>query len=241
MAVRMLVRIKAANDLSAHATHTVSRDGQRACWRRGVGMLVFVSLTSALMLGCESQNHRASGVSTGASASLSSGDSFRRALSRRVVVKAQHRQLENFALLRTRPEGLPDWVRQRMRNPVFGMNWSLAQRLPLPTYGAFWLVPANGYLCLVEQRYQDTVYQTCRTTKEVVAHGLFLAFLGAGTERLVYGAHRFVVGIVPDRTREVLIEAERSHVRVPAIGNTFVRRDNFSDSPNRLILTMAGS
>jgi hypothetical protein len=121
------------------------------------------------------------------------------------------------------------------------MNWSLAQRLPFPTYGRFWFVPANGYLCLVEQRRRNTVYQTCRTTKEVLAHGLFLAFLGSGAERQVYGAHRFVVGVVPDRTRKVLVDAEGSKVTVPAVGNIFVQRDNLSDPPNRLILTMAGS
>lgn len=126
-----------------------------------------------------------------------------------------------------------------MRKPVFGMNWSLAQRLPFPVYGRFWLVPANGYLCLVEQRL-DTVYQTCRTTKEVMRQGLFLAFLGAGSEKRVYGARRFVVGVVPDGTHRVLIDTEGSEAVVPVVGNVFVGRDHMSDPPNRLILDGAG-
>lgn len=123
---------------------------------------------------------------------------------------------------------------------MFGMNWSLAERLPFPVYGRFWLVPANGFLCLLELR-KGTVNQTCARTKDVLTHGLTLAFLGTQRERVVYGAHRFVIGVVPDRTRKVTIDTGETKVTVRAISNVFVQRDDLSNPPTRLILAVAGS
>jgi hypothetical protein len=128
-----------------------------------------------------------------------------------------------------------------MKQPAFGMNWNLAQRLPFPPYGSFWLVPGNRFLCLLEQRGRDTVNQACAKTERVLAHGLFLAFLGAGAEKLVYGARRFVIGVVPDRTHKVFIMTDDSKVAVSITENAFVRRDGLTAPPDRLVLAEMGT
>jgi hypothetical protein len=127
-----------------------------------------------------------------------------------------------------------------MRKPAFGMNWSLAQKLPIPADGRFWLVPANGFLCLAIEKGPNSGNQVCSETKEVLAHGLFLAFLAAHPKELVYGARRFIVGVVPDHARKVVIDTKGSKVTAPVSGGVFVRRDSSSASPNRLILVGAG-
>jgi hypothetical protein len=131
-------------------------------------------------------------------------------------------------------------MRRMLRKPEYGMNWNLAQKLPIPTDGRFWLVPANGFLCLVVQKGPNTGNQVCSETKEVLGHGLFVTFLAAHPKELVYGARRFILGVVPDYARKVGIDTDGSKVMAPVDEGVFVRRDSASASPSRLILAGAG-
>jgi hypothetical protein len=225
----------AVRNKAAHLRGSTMNDRPlRAC--RYAGMLVASVLAGVLAVGCGVQDHHASGASQASSHSSSPRPEW----SIPVVSKTQRPQWVNFSVLRGAPEGLPGSMRQRMRHPTFGMSWRLAQRLPFPNYGSFWLVPANGFLCLLGQR-PGVVNQVCGRTRQVLVHGLFIAFLGAGAEKLVYGTRRFIIGVVPDRIREVLIVTDGSRVGASVIDNAFVQRNNLSDPPSRLILTKAGS
>jgi hypothetical protein len=153
------------------------------------------------------------------------------------VQHVQPLQAGHFTLLQTKPEGLPPRIERALRKPEFGMNWRLAQRLSIPARGQFWLVPANGLLCLLAQREFGSVSQGCAETKEVIAHGIFLAFLSSHPKRLVYGGHRFIVGVIPDGFHEVTVDTLGSKVKVPVVRGVFVRRDDARASPDRLILT----
>ena|SRR5437868_4326550 len=60
-------------------------------------------------------------------------------------------QRERFALLRTRPEGLPARLRNLVRTRDASFNPALAQRIPVLLPGGYWLVPDAGQLCVVSE------------------------------------------------------------------------------------------
>src|SRR4051812_38045855 len=89
----------------------------------------------------------------GASSSTPEGDAAapRSVAPPPVLRRVSARDADAFALLRTRPEGLPAAVRQALRTPIVGENWALAQRIDTAAPGRYWLVPGIGHLCIVSQ------------------------------------------------------------------------------------------
>src|SRR5690349_18928868 len=69
-----------------------------------------------------------------------------------VISRTQIRQAKAFSILRSPPEGLPKHITRLLRQPIFGINWMLAQRIPTPGRGTYWAIPGNGYLCIVSQQ-----------------------------------------------------------------------------------------
>lgn len=152
-----------------------------------------------------------------------------------VIRHPQGSQRANFALFRTRPEGLPRSVRQVLRQPRYGLNWALAQKLPVNTLAEIWAVPGNGFICLISQQKEQVVGATCSTTKEVLSYGLATTFLNEASTGVIR-TMRVIVGMAPDRTREVIAHTRQSTVRIPVVGGVFMRRDEGAEPPGQLTL-----
>jgi hypothetical protein len=152
----------------------------------------------------------------------------------RVVAQVEHRQLANFALLRTPPEGLPAAIQRVLRAPVFGSNWKLAQRIPVTLSGVYWLVPGNGYLCVISQGSMGNpgIGTTCAQTSQALRHGVAAITVA----RAVPGSHvppgRLIVGVAPDGARQVVVHTQGSVETVPVIDEVFVLRDSMVAPPD---------
>jgi hypothetical protein len=86
----------------------------------------------------------------------------------------ERRQLSDFSLLRTTPEGLPARMRHALRAPAFGSNWNMAQRVPVKLTGTYWIVPGRGHLCIVSWRSMGNpaIGTTCATTLHAIENGI---------------------------------------------------------------------
>lgn len=154
-----------------------------------------------------------------------------------VLPRLEHRQLANFALFRTRPEGLPADVRRTLWRPVVGMNWELAQRMPIQAPGAYWLVPGTGYLCIVNQTPGTLAVGTvCAKTTQALDHGVATVAIPRRTTITPTGTSRLIVGVAPDRAREIYVHTRREVVSVPVVDGLFVRRDAVTAPPDFLSL-----
>jgi hypothetical protein len=153
-----------------------------------------------------------------------------------VIARADPRQRASFALLRTEPEGLPGRVRRILRAPIMGMSWRLAQRLPVSLSGAYWLVPGNGYLCVVDQGSlgNPAVGTTCARTAHALAHGIASITVAMPNDAAHVVQSRLIVGVAPDGAHEVQVHTHGVVATAPVVGTTFVLRDALIGPPDRL-------
>ena len=149
------------------------------------------------------------------------------------------RQRRNFEILNTKPEPLLASVKDTLRYPTHGANWSLAQRLDTAGGASIWVVPANEALCLVGEQARGAVSVTCTPTTEALKHGLVTTSLDDGTPG-ASPARRVIVGVAPDGVTKVRIETPgfRS-ATVPVTRNTFLLRDSVGKPPEALKLLRA--
>lgn len=143
--------------------------------------------------------------------------------------------MANFALLRTQPEGLPARVQRVLRAPTFGLNWKLAQRIPVALPGAYWLVPGNGYLCVVA-RESLGVGTTCAPSSEALQHGIASITITPFRPTRGVRPSRLIVGAAPDGTREVLVHTHGAVETAPVVNEVFVSRDSVDAPPDFLAL-----
>jgi hypothetical protein len=154
-----------------------------------------------------------------------------------VALRPEPQQLANFALLRTRPEGLPASVRAILRKPTLGMRWALAQRMPVDVPGDYWLVPGAGHLCIVNQTPASPgVGAVCATTAQVVSQGMATVAIPRRADLTPTGASRLIVGVAPDRARRVYVHTGRAVAAAPVLDGLFVRRDAATVPPDSLSL-----
>jgi hypothetical protein len=152
----------------------------------------------------------------------------------RVVAKVEPQQLANFALLRTPPEGLPTAVRRVLGNPVFGSNWNLAQHIPATASGAYWLLPGNGYICVVSDGSMgsNTIGTVCARASQARQRGI----AAIAVARAVPGSHvkagRLIVGLAPDDTHQVVVHTRGSTETVPVHDEVFVLHDSTAAPPD---------
>jgi hypothetical protein len=144
-----------------------------------------------------------------------------------VLERLSRIQRHNFALLRTRAEGLPARVRGRITPTDAAMNPALAQRIPVTVPGSHWLVPGIGSLCVVsEVPWLPGPVAVCASTQGVIKHGsgtiTFMPARFAPTEMPT----RLLVGIAPDDARTALVHTNRSVAAVPVVDGAFVLRDS---------------
>jgi hypothetical protein len=152
-----------------------------------------------------------------------------------IISHLQDMQRKEFAIFRTMPEGLPPFVTHILRQPIYGLNWSLSQRIPLKKLAAIWAVPGNGFICLVSSQTQERqlVGVTCNATKQIVKRSLFTAFLAPSSQHPA-SAHRLIVGIAPDLASKVLAQTGINTVSIPVSHNVFVRSDEAARPPDQI-------
>lgn len=153
----------------------------------------------------------------------------------RVISHPQPRQLAAFALLHTRPEGLPIATQRILRRPIFGINFKLAQRIPFKSAGTYWLIPGNGHLCVVSQgvMHGPGVGTTCATTSRAIAHSI-----GDIAITLPGRAHRYrlIVGVAPDGAHEALVHTGDAIAGAPIHDEVYVLRDSTLAPPDVISL-----
>ena len=165
-----------------------------------------------------------SGASTGVDAGTSRTTGMPPAV--RMIQQASRLQRKRFALLRTRPEGLPAHLRDLVHTREASFNPVLAQRVPVLLPGSYWLVPEHRQLCVVSEVPGTPGAATvCGSTHQAIAEGI-VTISFAPAERASAGAPtRLVVGVVPDGTREARVHTHGSIAAVPVVRGVFVLRD----------------
>jgi hypothetical protein len=153
-----------------------------------------------------------------------------------VIRRVQARQSANFSVLRTLPEGLPASTARILRQPAFGMNWALAQRLPEGADADFWAVPGNGFLCVLAQGDGVTLTASCTTTEDAIEHGVAAVLLRTSPRSRRARGRRLIVGMAPDQAREVSVHTRGNVTPVTAMKNVFTLHDSATDPPDRLVL-----
>jgi hypothetical protein len=123
-----------------------------------------------------------------------------------VARKVEPQQYRHFSLLRTPAEPLSLKLQRRMRQPTYGVNWDLAQRVALHRGGVLWLLPGNRFLCLLVKTAH--LNQICTPTEVAVVRGVSLIEIAAHPRR-AKGVSRVVVGVAPDHAAEVRIRTVR--------------------------------
>lgn len=144
-------------------------------------------------------------------------------------------QRNHFALLRGIPERLPPSVRRVLRKPTYGMNWALAQRLPLSLEGSFWLIPGRHVLCLLHAETIHEASSACAPNKTALSHGIVAVSLREASA--VAPAERLIVGVVPDGTIEAVVHTGGTTSRVPVAHHLFVLRDSIEEPPDVVSLS----
>lgn len=138
-------------------------------------------------------------------------------------------QRDHFALLRGVPEPLPPSVRRILRKPTYGMNWDLAQRVPVGLQGSFWLIPGRGVLCLLHAETIHEASSACAPTKTALAHGIVGASLRERHSEVP--AERLIVGVVPDGATEAVVHTGKVASKVAIAHHLFVLRDSMEEPP----------
>jgi hypothetical protein len=220
-----------------------SRRTLRAAGRRfGVGLLLF-SLLGILGLWWSSRNSASERTVQQARAPSSEAHSPRKpSRSRSPLFVIRHlgdRQRANFAVFRTSPEPLPWSMRRAMRRPIYGINWDLAQRLPISVPAHAWAVPGDGYICILSlqvHRGRGAVGATCASTEAALDHGLATTLLSDRGTGAFQRSYRVIVGIAPDRARGVIAVGSGSTVSIAVGDGVFIQRDTVPYPPDRLRL-----
>jgi len=205
------------------------RPSQRHAGLAAAIFLILLSLTVVLLMAGSdgaSDQHRRNKSASG-----------NRAVDLPVITRLQDSEREAFRIFRSSPERLPFFIRHILRRPIYGLNWSLSQRLPANDLAAIWAVPGNQYICLVssQKRERKLVGVTCDTVAKIARHGLFTAFLTPLRLR-PSETDRLIVGIAQDSARLAQLYTGRQTVMVQVHDDVFVRRDHISNPPDQVII-----
>lgn len=152
-----------------------------------------------------------------------------------IIRRVQPRQLAAFPLLRAPSEALPIATQRILRKHAFGINWKLARRIPAKVEGSYWLVPGNGYLCVISQgvMHGRGVGTTCAQTAEAVAQGIAdISIALPGTPHRA----RLIVGVAPTRAHEVLVRTQGKVSVAIVHQGVFVLRDSILSPPDAMAL-----
>jgi hypothetical protein len=145
-------------------------------------------------------------------------------------------QVANFELLHTNPEGVPaeitDLVRQHP--PRFGLNWSLAQRLPVRLRAPFWVVPGKETLCLTTRDETRMIRLSCQPTRDAIKHGVATITIEGVSQPGKGIGVRHIVGLAPNGASRVVIQTGKSRQVVLVRNHVFVESDAASLPPTEM-------
>lgn len=198
----------------------------RPGWRGGAGLVAVITLATAVLslsllksqAGHKPDAPPAAQQSTAPNPSPASAPA---------IPRVEARLHNNFALFRSPAEGLPPTVRQALGPPRYGMNWDLAQRLPVKGLAATWVVPGRGVICLLNSE-RGAVGVTCATLQAALTHGASATYLRTEPPQ------RTIVGLAPDHVAAVVARTSDSAVRIAVTRGLFVRRDHDPNPPDRI-------
>jgi hypothetical protein len=200
--------------------------------RLGVGLLVFILLAGAGWYFLDASD---TVLRSEPQASSTAGSRDRTAAGREFRVSHLARiRRASFAIFRTPPENLPKLVRRILQRAKYRVNWTLVQRLPLRIHTPVWAVQRKNLICLVNEQNQ-IVGTTCNSIQNALKYGISTTFLSdasTGASR----TRRIIVGIAPNRTREVVAHTSGSTVRIPVVDGVFLQRDAVKNPPDRMTL-----
>lgn len=120
---------------------------------------------------------------------------------------------------------------------MFGSNWKLAQRIPVTLRGAYWLVPGNGYLCVISHgsMASNTTGTTCAPTWYAVEHGVVdVTVAGAAPGSRVPPA-RLIVGVAPNDAHRVVVRTRGAVETAQVVKDMFVLRDSIVAPPDSIV------
>lgn len=151
------------------------------------------------------------------------------------VLRVEPAQQASFSVLSTPPEGLPASLRRILRRPTYGMNWALAQKLPVAVRGGVWAVPGRGWLCMLSQTSHG-VETTCTATQQAASQGVTAVRISGASNEGAFGAttgRRLIVGMAPDGARKMLIETPgAAATTTPVVDGVFIHRDSIPNPPD---------
>lgn len=153
------------------------------------------------------------------------------------ILKRLQEDQKRFTVFRTPSEGLPGLVRRVIAKPIYGMNWRLAQRLSKSTPVDIWAIPGNEYVCLLSLQKSSALGLTCDSTKGALTHGLATTLMSRrGIGNKSRQNQRLIVGIAPDRARDVVIHTHESELKLPVVHGVFMHSDDGSRAPSQITL-----
>lgn len=138
---------------------------------------------------------------------------------------------ENFALLRSSPDGIPPLVKRTLSGRMPGMAWDLAHRVPVHATSTYWVVPGAKNLCMVATTPKSSAIGfACTSASRALRHGIMNTSLDAISGR------RTMVGITPDGTHSALIQSGALTTSVRVRHGRFVLRDSVALPPDQVTL-----
>ncbi len=145
--------------------------------------------------------------------------------------RVSHTLFENFALLRSSPDGIPPLVGRTLSRRIPGMAWDLAHRVPVHGTNAYWLVPGAKKLCIVSTTPKSRAISfACTSASQALRRGIMSTSLNRITRR------RTMVGVTPDGTRSALIQSGALTTSVRVRHGLFVLRDSVALPPDQVTL-----
>lgn len=215
----------------------MNRSASRASRRVSAGSLAALAALLLAVNGCGSSatdSRPARPAPAASTASGAAGD----LTAHPVVQRVDPRLRARFALLRTPPEPLPARTRRIMGPPTLGVNWRLAQRIPVALAGAYWLVPGDGHLCVVSQGDAGTpgVGSVCARNAQALRHGIADVTIARATPATGGRPARLIVGVAPDGARAVRVHTHGAVSEAAVVDALFVVRDAVDRPPDGIEL-----
>jgi hypothetical protein len=129
------------------------------------------------------------------------------------------RQLRAFSILRAPPETPPLNDRLAMEKTVegrgFGLMFELAHRVPTLLGEYTWIVPGDGYICIMANR---PIVAGCNTTLETIQRGMAVVAIHPPLPH--HSAKRYVLyGIAPDGVHTVVVKPEHGRRAIARVLN----------------------
>jgi hypothetical protein len=141
------------------------------------------------------------------------------------VLTVQPQQLRAFSILRAPPETPPPNTRLAIEKAVegrgFGLILTLGHRVPTLLGEYVWVVPGNGFICIVGNQ---PVVAGCNTTVETIQHGMSVVAIDPPLSR--HKAKRYILyGVTPDHVKAVAVKREDGRrTTVPVVNNVYSYR-----------------